>query len=135
MKLKGMLIMVVTIFLLRGLSGAADQKAKKEPPDLKVGKYELEGNFGRGIMVDPKKRLEVEIVGESQNGSLSKGKFALYHGEGSAKGIFKEVEYVIEAGESKSWRFPAAEGINYIDISNLSGKIRARVVQPRFDIP
>jgi len=104
------------------------------PPDMKLKKYDVKGAGGRGIATDPSKELVLKLSGESKD-VKAKGKFFVYNGDKPYTGKFKEIDYVLEMGETKSWKFSAENKVINIDFFSTSGKTKIVTEQPKFSIP
>ncbi|MEE8637616.1 MAG: ankyrin repeat domain-containing protein [Candidatus Margulisiibacteriota bacterium] len=122
---------------IKVLSGKVSFKMEEitpPPPDIKAEKFELKAMSGRGLLAKSDKELVIKITGDSKD-EAAQGSFVLYNGEKPYQGEFKKIKYALNYGKTRSWKFPDKNKINSININNLSGKVRVRIEQPKFDIP
>jgi hypothetical protein len=74
--------------------------------------------------VAPDKDFKIVITGNHPYRSESKGKFYLYK---EKRQKIKEIRFVLQPGETKSWEFPADEKINLVNLG-VYGKGEIKVV-------
>ena len=99
----------------------------------KAGEFDLRGE-GRDTdlvsierSVNPAQTLKIIITGNHPYRSESKGKFFLYTEE---RKKIKEVRFALQPGETKSWEFPAEEGIKLVGLGVYGkGEIKGMLQQ------
>lgn len=74
--------------------------------------------------VSPDQDLVIKITGNSRYRMPSKGKFSLYR---EKRQRIKEIRFSLQAGETKSWAFPAEENINFVGLG-VYGKGEIKVM-------
>jgi hypothetical protein len=124
----------LVIKVIKGKVAFKLEEITPPPPDIKVEKFELKDMSGRGLLAKSDKELAIKITGDSKD-KAAKGSFVLYSGEKPYQGEFKRIEYALNHGKTRSWKFPDKNKINSIKINNMSGKVQVRIEQPKFDIP
>jgi Ankyrin repeats (3 copies) len=126
---------VLFIIVLLGLSVAFISHAKKlpkDPPNLKIKRFELKKNSGRGLFAKPDRKLEIVVTNILEDGSTAKGTIKLYNGEKPYKGLAKTISFALKKGKSKTWTLSKDKKISSIDIDVMSGKAKFVIIQPRF---
>lgn len=85
---------------------------------------------GRCPKVDPKRQLRLSITSDSQDSSESKIKVTFYKDQ-DQKDKADETDIVLKNGQSKTWDYPAENGIKVVDIDVAkSGGVQVILEQP-----
>ncbi len=75
---------------------------------------------GRSAKVDSKRQLRLSIASDSQDSPESTIKVAFYKDQGK-KDKTEETDLVLKNGQSKTWDYPAENGIQVVDIDVAKG--------------